>query len=105
MNVSRTLLAAVVGVGLIGVAGVAGSATAGSDGTNEYVGVHKQGADLPPPHQAVADAGGKIVSENAAIGVATVRTDAADFQQKAGEQGALEGAPANAALGQAPHHP
>jgi lantibiotic leader peptide-processing serine protease len=103
MRVSRTLLAAVVGVGLIGVAGVAGSATAGSDGTNEYVVVYKQGADLAAAHQAVADAGGKIVSENAAIGVATVRTDAADFQEKAGEQGALEGAAVNEAIGQAPN--
>jgi lantibiotic leader peptide-processing serine protease len=103
MRASRTLLAAVVGAGLIGVAGVAGSATAGSDGTNEYVVVYKQGADLGAAHQAVADAGGKIVSENKAIGVATVRTDAADFQQKAGEQGALEGAAVNEAIGQAPN--
>jgi subtilisin family serine protease len=103
MRLPRTLLAAVVGVGLIGVAGVAGSATAGSDGTNEYLVVYKQGADLAAAHQAVADAGGKIVSENAAIGVATVRTDAADFQQKAGQQGALEGAAVNEAIGQAPN--
>jgi lantibiotic leader peptide-processing serine protease len=102
MRASRRFIAAVVAVAIAGVAGVAGSATAGSDGANEYVVVYKQGADLTAAHTAVAAAGGKIVSENKEIGVATVRTDAADFQQKAAEQGALEGAAVNEAIGQAP---
>ena len=102
MKASRILIAAVVTAGVTGVAGVAGSATAGGDGTNEYVVVYKQGADLSAAHAAVADAGGKIVSENKAIGVATVSTADADFQQKAAEQGALEGAAVNEAIGQAP---
>ena len=104
MRASRTFIAAlaVAGVGLAGVVGVAGSATAGGDGTNEYIVVYKQGADLSAAHAAVADAGGKIVSENQAIGVATVSTEAADFQQKAAQEGALEGAAVNEAIGQAP---
>ena len=102
MKASRILIAALVTAGVTGVAGVAGSATAGGDGTNEYVVVYKQGADLSAAHAAVADAGGKIVSENKAIGVATVSTADADFQQKAAEQGALEGAAVNEAIGQAP---
>jgi subtilisin family serine protease len=102
MRASRAVIAAVVAAGLTGAAGVAGSATAGSDGPNEYVVVYKQGADLSAAHAAVADAGGKIVSENQAIGVATVRTDAADFQQRAAQEGALEGAAVNEAIGQAP---
>jgi lantibiotic leader peptide-processing serine protease len=102
MRTSRALLAVAVAAGVTGVAGVTGSATAGSDGANEYVVVYKQGADLAAAHAAIADAGGKIVSENQAIGVATVHTDAADFQQKAAQEGALEGAAVNEAIGQAP---
>ena len=102
MRTSRALLAALVAVGVVGGAGAAGSATAGSDGPNEYVVVYKQGADLAAAHAAVADAGGTIVSENRAIGVATVRAEAADFQQRAAQEGALEGAAVNEAIGQAP---
>jgi subtilisin family serine protease len=102
MRTSRRFIAAVVAVGIAGIAGVAGSASAGSDGPNEYVVVYKQGVDLSAAHTAVAAAGGAIVSENKEIGVATVRTDAADFQQKAAEQDALEGAAVNEAIGQAP---
>jgi len=102
MRATRPIVATVVAAGLVGAAGVSGSATAGSDGPNEYVVVYKQGADLAAAHAAVADAGGKIVSENRAIGVATVRADAADFQSRAAQQGALDGAAVNEAIGQAP---
>jgi subtilisin family serine protease len=102
MRTPRALLAVAVAVGVTGVACVTGSATAGSDGAKEYVVVYKQGADLAAAHAAIADAGGKIVSENQAIGVATVHTDAADFQQKASQEGALEGAAVNEAIGHAP---
>jgi subtilisin family serine protease len=102
MKATRPLIATVVAAGLVGVAGVSGSATAGSDGPNEYVVVYKQGADLAAAHAAVADAGGKIISENRAIGVATVRTDAADFRDRAAQEGALDGAAVNEAIGQAP---
>src|SRR5690349_17538931 len=103
MKATRPIVATVVAAGLVGAAGVSGSATASSDGPNEYVVVYKQGADLAAAHAAVADAGGKIISENRAIGVATVRTDAADFQNRAAQEGALDGAAVNEAIGQAPN--
>ena len=58
----------------------AGSATAGSDGDRTNTSSSTSRAPTSAAaHQAVADAGGKIVSENAAIGVATVHTDDAEL--------------------------
>ncbi len=102
MNLKRTLLAAAAVASAAGVTGVAGSASAGSDGSKQFLVVYTEGAGTAAAHDAVAAAGGKIISENTAIGVATVRTDDADFQQKAADQGALDGAVANKVIGEAP---
>jgi lantibiotic leader peptide-processing serine protease len=87
---------------VLGVLAVAGVASAGGTGSQQYVVVYKQGADPTTARAAVQRAGATIVSENQDIGVATVRTDAADFQQRAAAEGALEGAAKDVAIGQAP---
>ena len=58
---------------LLTLALAAATATAGPDATREYVVVYEQGADAAAARAAVERAGGEIVDENTAVGVATVR--------------------------------
>jgi subtilisin family serine protease len=81
---------------------VAQSATADTGAERDYVVVYKQGAQAQDAHAAIAAAGGRIVSENAEIGVATVRSTDAGFEQRAAQQGALDGAAPEQPIGQVP---
>ena len=87
---------------LLTLALAATTATAGPDATREYVVVYEQGADAAAARAAVERAGGAIVAENTAVGVATVQTRAADFAARARAQDELFGAARNEAIGQAP---
>ena len=78
------------------------SATADQSTQRDYVVVYKQGASAQDARTAIAAAGGRIVSENADIGVATVRSTDASFEDRAAQQGALEGAAPEQPIGQAP---
>jgi subtilisin family serine protease len=86
----------------VALATVTATAGAGDGKTREYVVVYDQGASATEGRQAVKAAGGTIVSENAAIGVATVRSKERDFTASAARQDALEGAAPNEAIGHAP---
>ncbi|REE95846.1 S8 family peptidase [Thermomonospora umbrina] len=68
----------------------------------EYVVLYEQGVSRERAHAAVQAAGGTIVKENAAIGVATVRTKNTRFVADAGRHPALVGAAANMTIGRAP---
>ena len=89
--------------GLIAAAalGVANSAGAG-DETREYVVLYDRAATAADARAAIDDAGGRIVNENRAIGLATVRSSEADFSQEAAQEQALVGAAPNRPIGQAP---
>jgi lantibiotic leader peptide-processing serine protease len=89
--------------GLIAAAalGVANSAGAG-DETREYVVLYDRAATAADARAAIEDAGGRIVNENRAIGLATVRSSEADFSQEAAQEQALVGAAPNRPIGQAP---
>src|SRR5690349_155231 len=63
---------------------------------------YKQGVSATDARRAIETAGGQVVDENAAIGVATVKSDDGSFQAKAAEQPALEGAANNKPIGYAP---
>jgi lantibiotic leader peptide-processing serine protease len=82
--------------------GVAANAGAEQGLARDYVVVYKAGASAQDAHAAIADAGGQIVDENAAIGVATVRSADANFGEKVANETALEGAASNQPIGQAP---
>lgn len=84
------------------LAAVASSATAGEDVARDYVVVYEAEAGLGAARAAVADAGGRIVSENAKIGVATVRSKDAAFIDRATAQGELVGAAGNRVVGRLP---
>ena len=81
-------------------AGPSGSKTQGQ--TTEYVVLYKDGVSLDTAHSAVKAAGGTIVSENKAIGVATVRSASTAFLTDARKQAAVDGVARNRAVGEAP---
>ena len=84
------------------LAAVTATAGAGDGKAREYVVVYEQGVSAAEGRQAVEAAGGTIVSDNAAIGVATVRSDERDFAASAARQRDLQGAAPNEAIGYAP---
>ncbi|MEN3279938.1 MAG: lantibiotic leader peptide-processing serine protease [Solirubrobacteraceae bacterium] len=87
---------------LAGALLLVGSAAAGAAGGDRYVVVYQQGASLSAARQAVHDAGGTIVSENKAVGVATVRSSDPAFAKRADAKGAIYGTSANTVIGRAP---
>lgn len=95
----RALPAAVAALALLGAAAVADGA---SDGAREYVVLYEEHASDAAARAAIRDAGGRIVGENAAIGVATVRTADASFARDVAASPAIVGAAADRAIGKAP---
>ena len=77
--------------------GATTAATADQTPARDYVVVFKPGASAQDARAAIAQAGGKVLDENAAIGVATVRSQDGAFASKAAGQKALEGAAPNTA--------
>ena len=92
----KPFMAAVIGAAAFGVVQ---SAPADQQAAKEYVVVYEKGAKAANARDAIADAGGTIVRENAKIGVATVRSTEGDFEQQAASEDALMGAAANRAIG------
>jgi subtilisin family serine protease len=90
--------------GALVAAGLVVTANAGAEQgmARDYVVVYKAGASAQDAHAAIAEAGGQIVEENAAIGVATVRSTDANFGEKVANEPALDGAASNQPIGQAP---
>lgn len=68
----------------------------------EYVVLYKEGVPLDQARAAVKAAGGTILKENAAVGVATVRTSNAQFLADTAKRAAIDGAAANRTIGQVP---
>ncbi len=97
--------AAVVAVGAVGgflVSASAGAAGGKAAGSQKYVVVYAKGASAQAAHAAIKAAGGKIVKENRAVGVATVRSANASFVADAAATAAIEGAAHNQVIGSAP---
>ena len=70
--------------------------------STEYVVLYKDGVSLEKAHAAVKAAGGTIVSENKAVGVATVRSSSTAFITDARRQSAVDGVAPNRVVGEAP---
>lgn len=94
-GVAIIVLLVVLGA-LLPLAGGAASATPQS-----YVVVYSHGVTLAQARAAVAAAGGTIVKENRAVGVATAISSAPDFLSRALRQPALYGATKNRVIGSA----
>jgi lantibiotic leader peptide-processing serine protease len=99
-NLRMPVLAAVLTAAALGATT---AATADQTPARDYVVVYKPGASAQDARAAIAKAGGKVIDENAAIGVATVRSQEGTFASQAAGQKALEGAAPNTAIGFAPH--
>ena len=78
------------------------TATAGQGKAREYVVLYGNGTSAAEGAKAVEAAGGRVLSVNKAIGLATVRSSKSDFVARAGRQDALRGAALNRAIGHAP---
>jgi len=79
--------------------------SSGSQPAREYVVVYERGVSAAKGQDAVKDAGGKVVSVNKAIGVATVRSANKHFATDAARERALVGAAPNQPIGHSPKAP
>jgi subtilisin family serine protease len=77
----------------------AGATTVSAD----YAVVYAAGVSADAAHAAIARAGGTVLSENTAVGVATVHSDRSDFATRVRGESALFGAARNRPVGYAPH--
>jgi subtilisin family serine protease len=82
--------------------GVAQAATAEDQPARDYIVVYAEGASSKAARAAIADAGGSLVKENSAIGVATVSSKNSDFVADATAETALLGAANNRPIGRSP---
>ena len=73
-----------------------------SAGSHEYVVVYDEGA-TDAARAAITATHGEIVRENAAVGVATVRSTDANFIADLGAQEGIDGVAHNATIGSVPH--
>ena len=96
----RKMLPAVVAIG--GLLGTAAGAHAAATTGREYVVVYEQGASDAAARAAIEAAGGRVVSENTDIGVATVRTSDSGFAAEVAGSAAIAGATTNRVIGKAP---
>jgi subtilisin family serine protease len=101
--VRRILIGALVAavVAVLTAPTSAGAASAQS-ATREFLVLYKAGVSPAVARAAIKAAGGSVVRENTAVGLATVRTSAADFKQAAAGQGAIAGVASNRAIGVSP---
>ena len=83
-------------------AGAISSSESGVTGEQQYVVLFAEGASADATRAAVAAAGGTIVAENAAVGVATVVTTESDFAAEAAAQPAIEGTALNRVIADVP---
>jgi subtilisin family serine protease len=98
-SMRKAVLAAVLAAGAFGVAQ---AATADDQPAKRYVVVYDRAASASDARAAVEDAGGTILKENKAIGVATVSSTRSDFVGRAGRQRAIDGAAADRPIGRSP---
>jgi lantibiotic leader peptide-processing serine protease len=69
----------------------------------QYVVLYKDGASAKAAHKAIRAAGGRIVRENRAIGLATVTTRSSRFASRARAARAIAGAARNRIVGRGPN--
>ncbi|MER7245146.1 S8 family serine peptidase [Kribbella sp. NPDC000426] len=99
--VTRAAVVAGSVAGLLWVAASPGTATSGQE--RQFVVLYAQGGSAEAAHAAIAAAGGTLLSENTAIGVATVTTKDARFQAAAGASSAIAGVARSTVIGRAPN--
>jgi lantibiotic leader peptide-processing serine protease len=91
-----------VPVGAGAQTGPSGQTAQQSTTTTEYVVLYQDTASAAAAKDAIRAAGGTLLRENSAIGLATVRSDKADFITAVSGKAGVAGAARNKAIGQAP---
>jgi lantibiotic leader peptide-processing serine protease len=79
-----------------------GAGLAAAAKPKEYVVLYDRDARASTAREAIRDAGGRVVRENDAIGLATVRAKARNFRAAVSGARAIAGVAANRAIGRAP---
>jgi subtilisin family serine protease len=101
--VRKTFLTAATAVlTTLGVAGVVTPGAGASAEGGEFAVVYAAGVSPAAARAAIERAGGTVVRENAAVGVATVTTARGDFATRVSRESALYGAARNRPVGYAP---
>ena len=95
-------LAAFTAIALAAGAGVAPAAPAGAGAPRQFIVLYARGASGDAARAAIRQAGGTIVRENRAVGVATVAAAGDEFRAGAARQPALAGAAVDRSIGFAP---
>ena len=90
-------VAALIALGMCG-AGIAAAATT----PKEYVVLYDTDARASAARAAIREAGGRVIRENDAVGLATIRTKSRNFRAAVSGAGAIDGVAANRAIGRAP---
>ncbi|WP_336212792.1 S8 family serine peptidase [Nonomuraea sp. LPB2021202275-12-8] len=97
---------AVIAAAVLVTATLVTPAQAGQEGSTgpqaEYVVLYKEGTGLQAARQAIEAAGGTLVRENSAVGVATIATTNADFAAALSASAAIEGVAHNRSIGTVP---
>ena len=96
--------AGIVALSVVGLswASVAGAAEGQAASQQQYVVVYAAGASTDAAHAAIAFAGGTILKENKAVGVATVASANSGFAADATGAAAIQGVARNQVIGRAP---
>lgn len=100
-SIATTAVFALAVTGLAAGSAIAASA-APNEGEQQYVVLFAEGTSSAEAQAAVEAAGGTILSENTAIGVATVVTTDAEFAEQAADQAVIEGTAQNRVVGGVP---
>jgi subtilisin family serine protease len=101
----RKVLAGAVAVVVTAVAAslIWSGAGAAAGAQREFVVLYRAGASADAAHAAIKAAGGSVLRENKAIGVATVSTRSASFEADATAAQAIQGVAPNQAIGSVPY--
>jgi lantibiotic leader peptide-processing serine protease len=96
--------AGIVALSVVGLSwvSVAGAAEGQAASQQQYVVVYAAGASTDAAHAAIAFAGGTILKENKAVGVATVASANSGFAAEATGAAAIQGVARNQVIGRAP---
>ncbi len=93
---------AVFGLGVASLPGIVAPTAAAASASTEYTVLYRSGTAAAAAHQAIRTAGGTVVRENTAIGLATVRSTNPRFAATAGRQSEIDGVARSRPIGYSP---
>src|SRR3954454_14317146 len=95
----KPLLCVVLLGAVVALSAPAGAFARGAARPKQYVVLYQEGVSVKSARAAIRAAGGRIVHENRAVGVATVTARSSRFVARARARAAIAGAAANRVIG------